>query len=59
MSLNKNEVSMILTLVDMSLKYGIPLVEKTIENLNKETISHEDIKNLKIDAEWEDYFDEK
>ena len=59
MSLNKNEVSMILTLVDMSLKYGIPLVEKTIENLNKETISYEDINDLKIDADWEDYFDEK
>ena len=56
MSLEKHEVDLILTIIDLSVKYGVPLVKDTIDNLNKEQITQQDIDNLQIDTQWEDYF---
>lgn len=57
MSLNKEELTMILKIIDMSLEFGVPMVENAIENINKEVITQEDIDNLSIDEDWDDYFE--
>jgi hypothetical protein len=51
MSLNKEELTMILKIIDMSLEFGVPMVENAIENINKEVITQEDIDNLSIDED--------
>ena len=56
MSLNKEELNMILKIVDISLEFGVPAIKNAIENINKEVITQDDIDNLIIDEEWEDYF---
>lgn len=59
MALNREELTMILNIIDISLEYGVPTIANAIENLNKEVISQDDIDNLVIDEEWESYFDEE
>lgn len=59
MSLNKEELTMILNIIDISLEYGVPTIANAIDNMNKEVISQEDIDNLVIDEEWENYFDDE
>ncbi|MFW6377597.1 MAG: hypothetical protein ACOCZ5_03020 [bacterium] len=56
--MNKNEVNLILQIIDLSLKYGVPTVQNAIERTNKDVITKEDIEKLKIDSEWEEFFDE-
>lgn len=36
----------ILTILELAMKYGIPAVQKAIENINKDEITEEDIKAL-------------
>lgn len=55
--MNKEQVALILQLLDLTLKYGIPIVSNMIENMDKEVITMEDVNQLKIDMEWDDYFE--
>jgi hypothetical protein len=57
-SMNTQEVNMVLDILDLALKYGIPFVKSAIENSGKTELTKEDIENLKIDAQWDNYFDE-
>lgn len=55
MSLSKEEVSLILELIDLALQYGIPAVRTTIEFTGKEILTQDDIDNMKIEKDFEDY----
>ena len=48
----------ILVILDMVAKYGVPAIVNIIKEFNKETITEEDINNLKnkIKQNPEDYF---
>lgn len=56
--MNKEEINTILSLINLVTVHSIPVIKKAIENLGKETITEEDIKNLKIDRGWDNYFRE-
>lgn len=56
--MTKQELNIILEIIDLSLKYGIPALRDIFSNMEKDTITYEDIEKLKIDMEWEDYFKE-
>lgn len=47
--MNKTEIEMIMKIVDLSFKYGVPVVENIIYNINKEQITEQDIDDLIID----------
>jgi len=57
-SMTAQEVNMVLDILDLALKYGIPFVQSAITNSGKTELTKEDIENLKIDAQWDNYFDE-
>lgn len=54
--MTKQELSTLLEIIDLSLKYGIPTVRNIFTNMNKEEITKEDIEKARIDLEWEDYY---
>ncbi len=49
------EIGIILALIEAAAKYGIPLVQSAIAALDKDTITAEDIQNLKITMEPEEF----
>jgi hypothetical protein len=49
--MNKHEVNLILQVMDLALKYGIPAVQNIIDRINKDVITKEDIDKLKIKTE--------
>lgn len=55
--MTKQEISTLLEVIDLSLKYGIPAVRNIFMNMNKEEITKEDVEKARIDLEWEDYSD--
>ena len=57
-SMTTQEVNMVLDILDLALKYGIPFVQSAIENSGKAELTREDIENLKINAQWDNYFEE-
>lgn len=50
------EVSVILAILDKALQYGIPIVKQQIENSGKTVITEEDVKNLIIDDNPNEWF---
>lgn len=54
--MKREELEVILEIIDISLKYGVPLVREIIRKSGKAEITIEDIEELKIDKQWEDYF---
>lgn len=55
--MNKHEVNLVLQIMDLVLKYGIPAVQNVIDRMNKEEITKEDIEKLKIEEDWEEFFE--
>lgn len=55
MALSKDEINLILKLVDLSLQYGIPMISTAINLSEKEILTQEDIDDLKIEKGFEDY----
>lgn len=54
--MNQASVTLILKLLNMATKYGLPAVKSAIEAMNKEVITEEDIDNLIIEKDPEDFF---
>lgn len=52
------KIELILAILDKALFYGIPVVKTALENLNKDVITSEDIKNLYIEDNSDNWFSE-
>lgn len=55
--MDKHQVNLILEIVDLALKYGIPVIQEILNNMEKEVITRQDVENLRIDMEWQNYFE--
>ncbi len=54
--MNKDQVNVVLSLLHLVSVYGIPAIQKAIENMDKEVITKDDVDNLKISSEWDGFF---
>lgn len=54
--MNKEEVKLVIHLVGIIAKYGVPAVKNFIEYIEKEKITKEDIDNLMLEKNPEDFF---
>jgi len=53
----QTSTQLILKVLGLAVKHGVPAVKKAIENSNKEVITEEDIDNLTIDKDPGEYFE--
>ena len=53
--MNKQEIELILKLLDIALLYGVPFAQGILNRIDKEVITKEDIDNLVINTDFEDY----
>jgi hypothetical protein len=49
------EIAIVIALIEAAGKYGVPLVQSGIAALNKDIITADDIQNLKITKEPEEF----
>ena len=54
--MDKEQINIILTLINAVSLHGIDIVKKAISNMNKENITAKDIEGLKISKQWDGYF---
>lgn len=47
-AMDKKQLNLILLLLDLALKYGVPTAISIIENIEKENVSLEDIQALRV-----------
>lgn len=54
--MDKEQINIILTLINAVSVHGIYIVKRAISNMDKENITAKDIEELKISKQWDGYF---